>query len=522
MARTRLTNPQPLVELKRNPYQIGFLNARRMRVCRGDCTAHDGTRLWWSQLEGINCPKCGQVGIRAYRRFYLRAGRRGGKTRIGALSAIEEATVPYSIGWCCAPSYPELEDYVLPAFFSQLPAEWFDHPLTEWSEDRLDLRLPNRAIVQFRSLDDESRGAGPSLDWAWIDEGRKVREMAWNLLQPALVDRKGIAWVTSSPDWGEDWCHRQFWIPASEGRPGYWACEYRTVDNPIIDPAEVELARATMPPALFRREFEASIEYPSGTIYGELIDQVEATDDRIRQWIPEWPSLDSGRIAVIGLDPGTDHPFAGALVIVTPRGLVVAGEYLEREAPFATHAAGLKLLRGNLNPRWGIDRSAAQAAIELNQHGIFPSTAGLGGPGSVMAGIQRVYSWGAAGKLLISRTKCPRLLRQLRGYRYADVVETKLGIGKDVQVYKKDDDLPDALRYAVMLWPELPTSIDLETPLAGNRNLSLLNMKARSDLVRNIEEEANEEGLVRVTDDWTPIRGDERPLGDSALGDFYR
>ena len=82
------------------------------------------------------CPGCGKKGIRGFRFFYLRAGRRGGKTRVGALSAIEEITIPDSKGWICAPSYPELHDYVMPAFFDQLPTAWFEHPLTDWKEDR--------------------------------------------------------------------------------------------------------------------------------------------------------------------------------------------------------------------------------------------------------------------------------------------------------------------------------------------------------------------------------------------------
>src|SRR5688572_1371352 len=290
--RTKLTNPRPIIELQYNPYQIGFLQARRLRVCPGTCVSPDGLRLAWSMLESLHCPGCNQKGLRPFRRFMLRAGRRGGKTRAGALSAIEECTVPYSIGWCCAPSFPELNDYVIPAFFSQLPADWFDHELTDWSEEHLTLTLPNRAMVSFRSLDDPNRGAGPGLDWVWIDEGRKIQQLAWQLLRPALTERKGIAWVTSTPDWGEDWCHTDFFQPAVDQVPGYWATEYRTVDNPIIDAAEVESARRSMPPELFRREYEASLEYPTGTIYGELINKCEATDDEIRLWIQEWPALD--------------------------------------------------------------------------------------------------------------------------------------------------------------------------------------------------------------------------------------
>lgn len=468
------------------------------------------------------CPRCHLLGIRPYRRFFLRAGRRGGKTRIGALSAIEECTIPGSIGWCCAPSYPELEDYVMPAFFSQLPAEWFDHPETDWSEDRKSLILPNKAQVHFRSLDDPNRGTGPGLHWLWIDEARKIQELAWDIVRPALTENKGIAFLTSSPEWGEDWTHQRFFVPAEEGRPGFWATTYHTVDNPIIDPAEVEEARQTMPPELFRREYEASIEYPTGTIYGDHLALADASDEEITRWIPEWPRIDPSRPAIAGIDPGTDHPFASVLVVVTPHGLVAVGEYAARHKVFVEHAQGLKAMAGACTPRWGVDRSAAQAALELAQHGIFASQAGLGGPGSVASGIQRVYAWMATKRFKISRSRCPRLLKELKNYRWAELKENPKGLPKDAIPFKKVDDLCDALRYAVMLWPELPSPSGLDGVRPEGRDLMLLSAHDRREVARNAPPPGDEDGLIRVTDDFTQHFDDSRPLSDSVLADFYR
>lgn len=521
MGITLETNPEPILELEYNPYQWLFLQARRERACVGTCSGPDGKRLTWSVIDSVTCPSCGGRGMRTYRRMFIRAGRRGGKTRIGALSAIEEAlSVPGSKGWCCAPSYPELHDYVMPAFFSQLPKEIFDHPLSEWSADRLHLVLPNRSQVSFRSLDDPNRAAGPGLDWIWIDEGRKIQELAWNLAKPTLAERQGVAWVTTSPDWGEDWCHRNFWIPAEEGRPGFWATTYTTKDNPIIDPAIIEADRVAMPPELFRREYEASIEYPTGTIYGAVLDPCVADDDRIRQWIPEWPRIDPSRPSIVGLDPGTDHPFAGSLIIVTPFGLVVAGEYLKRSALYMTHAGGIKDMLGGpsgLTPRFGIDKSQAQAALELAQYGIYAQAA----ENAVGAGIQRVYAWMATGKMLISKVRCPLTLKYLRAYRWAALDETKKGLPTDAQPFKKDDDIPDALRYGVMLWPELPKVTDLDTADPKKRNLLLLTEHHRREIERNAPADEKDGDLVRVTDDFSPLIADQ-PVQDSSLGDFYQ
>lgn len=537
MARTRLTNPRPLVEFQYNPYQSAFLMARRLRGCPNTCVFTDrdpcepgdvGKTFTWSMLDSLVCPKCGGPGRRVWRRFYLRAGRRGGKTRVGALSAVEEATVPNSIGWACAPTFAELEDYLIPTFFSILPAEWFDHPNTEWSEDRYDLRLPNGAEVHFRSLDDPNRVTGPGLDWLWIDEARKVQPLAWQIARPALVDKKGIAFLTSSPDWGEDWCHQSFWKPASEGKPGYWAVQYRTIDNPTIDPAEIEADRATMPPEFFRREYEASVEFPTGTIYGSVLPQAEATDDRIREWIPEWPQIDPSRPAIVGLDPGTDHPFAGVLIVVTPRGLVWAREYAKRNLRYRVHALGspetgpgLKetlTLNGVLTPRWGIDKSQAQAALELSQPdiGIFAQ----GAPNDVNAGIQRMYAWLGSGKMLISKTYCPQSIKTMRVYRWADLKPNAHGLPDDVQPYKVDDDIPDAGRYAVMLWPELPTAGPEARLATGGRDLTLLPPAVQALLKRNGSEDDADGDLVRVTDSFDQQFDDSVPSA-GGFGEFY-
>lgn len=520
MARTRITNQQPVVELLYNPYQVSFLLARRLRACPNLCVDLNNERLTWSMLTGILCPLCAGKGVRPYRRFFLRAGRRGGKTVVGALSAIEEASIPNTVGWCCAPSYPELEDYVLPAFFSRLPAEWFDHPATEWSEDRLSLTLPNRSQVHFRSLDNPHRGTGPGLDWVWIDEARKIEELAWDILRPALTERKGIAFLTSSPEWGEDWTHKRFFLPAEQGQPGFWATTYTTLDNPIIDPAEIAEARATMPPELFRREYEASIEYPTGTIYGDYVGRVSASDDEIREWIPEWPLVDLTRPAIMGLDPGTDHPFAGVCFVSTPRGLVGVAEYCERSKPFFAHATGIREVLRGINPRFGIDRSAIQASIELAQHGIFCQQAS-GGPGSVQLGIQRMYAWMASGRMRISKTRCPKLLKELANYRYADVPEGQSGLGNDAQPYKKFDDLADAARYAVLLWPELPAPGHLELK-PGERDVKALSEDQQRQIRRNLTKDDTEEGLIRVTDDFSMRDEDPSPLRDSVLSDFYK
>lgn len=520
MARTRLANPDTTVTIKHQPNQQAFLHARRLRRCPKFCTDRDGHTLEWSMLDSLTCPACGAFGFRPFNRLYACAGRQSGKSSIcGGLSAVEELlSVPGSVGWACAPTHPELEDYVIPAFLRLLPQDYWDHPMSEWLEaPRYTFTAPNRAVVKFRSLDDPNRATGDTIDWLWIDEGRKIQEHAWHLAQAMLVVKNGIAFITSSPDWGDDWCYLNFGKPAEEGVPGFFFTTWKTTDSPVIDPAIIEQARATMPPALFRREFEASREYPTGTIYGDVLTEVEASDDQIREWLPEFPNIDPTRPSIVGLDPGTDLPFAAVIGIVTQRGIVVIDEYEERQKPFIEHARALRAKTAALGitPRWGIDKSGAQAALELAQHGIYAQAA----MNDVDAGIQRVYSWMAVGQLRIARSRCPNLVRCLRQYRYADPKVTDKGVQKPAP-YKKDDHLPDGLRYMVMMWPELPRAVK-QALQPGERDLSQLPAHERREIMQNLSVDNREGNLVRVTDDFTPSAPYSREV-DDGLGDFYR
>src|SRR5262245_7647565 len=118
------TNETGRVKRKFNPYQHAFQQARRARTASGR---------------------------RAYSRLGLFAGRRGGKTDAGGIAAAEEAGVPESIGWCCAPSYPELHDYVLPAVLKSMPRHWLIPGKDGYSAQHSELRLRNGARIGFRS-----------------------------------------------------------------------------------------------------------------------------------------------------------------------------------------------------------------------------------------------------------------------------------------------------------------------------------------------------------------------------------
>lgn len=421
------TAPDAPFRMLYNPYQQAFLEALDLKTASGK---------------------------RAFTRFILLAGRRGGKTTIGAVAACKEAAKPGTLGWCVAPTYGDLHDYVIPAILKVIPHGWIKK--NGWSAQHNMLSLINDSRMAFRSAEDPERMRGPGVHWTWWDEIRKINKLSWETFRPALSDYGGPAWFTTTPN-GFDWGYHAFWKRTQPGPAqikGYWGCTYMTSDNPAIPREEIEEARATLDPKWFEQEYEAKIVRFEGSIYDP--DRIEAcilrTPEQIRRIIPTWPHIPEHDKMLVGVDPGADHPFAAVYVVPTPAGLVVVGEYTRRMTSFADHAEHLKMnLRGHQNVQWAVDRTATQAMIELAQYGIQASAA----ENSVLLGIQRVQSWMRTGKLFFVEDRCPTLIDQLTTYHWKDTT-SKDGEKRREDVFKIDDDLADALRYAVMLWPELP------------------------------------------------------------------
>lgn len=433
-------NPTQSFELQNHPYQQAFLKARRLRL---------------------------PDGSRAFNRFGLFSGRRGGKTTVGAVAGVEEARTPRSLGWCVAPTYGDLHDYVIPAVMRVLPQSWILPGPNGWSAAHQTLTLRNLAQIAFRSADDPERMRGPGLDWLWLDEARKTSKLVWETVRPALADRRGAAWITTSPN-GFDWAYHSFYKLAANPkhrRPGFWAVRYRTIDNPAIPLEEIEEARATTDELWFKQEWEGEFVSFEGAIYGHRVtpcviteaeeQETDKSKNRLLQIIPTWPRIPREFPVLVGIDPGADHPFAAVKIVATHAGLVVVDEYRKRMTAYGDHVDQIRQWSyGHDQITYVVDRTATQAQIELAALGI-PTAAA---ENSVVLGIQRVQAWLKTARIFFVESRCGLLLEEMQNYRWKntyDPNETAEEKSKE-SPWKVGEDLCDALRYAVMSWPELP------------------------------------------------------------------
>ena len=373
-----------------------------------------------------------------------------------------------------------------------------------WNAEFLDLRLRNGSLIHFQTLEDPDQGRGQGLDWLWIDEICELTKAHWEVIRPSLAGDTA-AFFTTTPR-GFDFVYDELYKPAEDGVPGYWACHAPTASsaNPDISAEFLAREKAQMSDQMYRQEYEADFVVFQGAVYGGAIEpQVLRDAEAIRAVIPEWPQINANRQVLVGIDTGADHPFGASKLVVTERGIVVVGEYLYRggNRSFMEHAAWLKSMAFSHGPcpiRWAINKNDKQPRIELSQHGINTELA----QNDVVAGTERVKSWLHTKQLYFIESLVPQTIKQMKSYRWADNYNPKDEQKKlKEKVYKKEDELPDAIRYALMCWPALP-KVKQPDP---SRDLSKLpdEMRATIERMRRIDNEPKLEPSDQMGDFWS-------------------
>lgn len=186
-------------------------------------------------------------------------------------------------------------------------------------EDRR-IALPGGGEITVKSAEAPTALRGDGLDLLVVDEAAFIAgDLFYSELRPTLSDRKGRALIISTPN-GYDWFHDAY-QRGQEGRDDWQSWRFPTVDNPLIDPAEVAAAREMMPERAWRQEYLA-----------EFVDSAGAVFRDVRAAATSAPQVQAqaGHGYVIGVDwagPGRDGDYTVfAVVDSTERALV----YLER------------------------------------------------------------------------------------------------------------------------------------------------------------------------------------------------
>ena len=206
----------------------------------------------------------------------LCAGRRFGKTRLGVQLCIQTALAG-GRAWWVAPTYSiarvgwrALENAAL-SFPKEIEPKI--------SIANMEVNFPNGGFIACKSADNPQRLRGEGLDFIVIDEAAFVKEEVWHeVLRPTLTERKGGALFISTPLGVGNWFY-DLWERA-DGREDWERFKFTTVDNPAIDPEEVEAARTEVGSIVFAQEYMAEfIEAGQGLFKQDWFSYFDQMDD---------------------------------------------------------------------------------------------------------------------------------------------------------------------------------------------------------------------------------------------------
>lgn len=175
-------------------------------------------------------------------------GRRVGKTTFGECEAIDCAVEGWPVGWF-APNYKYLMDV-----FRETKRMLGGAVLkADTQEKRIELK--GGGVIDFWSCDTDDPARGRKYKLAIMDECGIVKNLltVWqSAIRPTLVDYRGSAWFLGTPKGRREFF--QLYSKGESGDPDWASFRLESVDNPIIDPAEIEAARRDLPTAVFDQE----------------------------------------------------------------------------------------------------------------------------------------------------------------------------------------------------------------------------------------------------------------------------
>ena len=205
----------------------------------------------------------GQLQIKASdARFKVVAcGRRWGKTFFAA-DYLGEATMQTERGgrdlmgfdsYYIAPTFSQAKDVM----FRLIERMWEPCIKKSWPSS-LTFEFVSGRMLQLKGADRPDRLRGVGLADAVLDEYASMRPEVWPyVVMPTMADLSPVsrALFIGSPS-GRNHFYALY-KQAEEGKAGWAAWTFRTIDSPLIPAEEIEQARETMAPHAFRQEFEA-------------------------------------------------------------------------------------------------------------------------------------------------------------------------------------------------------------------------------------------------------------------------
>ena len=374
------------------------------------------------------------------RKTVLVAGRRFGKSRLGITSLYLKAlSFPGNVSL----ESPETVLAVMPTALQARRIIWrplFDKVqhtpdllklVEECNKSEMYLKFKGKPPIRVSGANDADGDSlrGIRCYYLYADEYQDWKPHIYqSILRPALADTAGSSELkTGTPKGILNHLKTEF-------DNSQHSFHFKTLDNPFINAEDIEEARRTTHPRLFRQEYEASFEEFAAKVYTELTES---------HFIETNPNFDWD-LTVAGIDWGDRNP---AIVILGRfDNTWYQIDYWENTTNVALPSGVVFNQYKALCHKYGVSRaycdpSRPTSIIDLRELGI-PAVAGFN---PIQEGIDQVNNLIFQRKLLFCSR---RVFDTMQAYHRK---ATKDGSILDTIADAQDDHLADSLRYSLAM-----------------------------------------------------------------------
>ena len=370
----------------------------------------------------------------------INCGRRAGKSFLVAPKMVEYASQnPKSIVWYVAPNYKQAKAIMWSMLREVVPL----HSISKKNETELTIVLTNGSQIMLKGAEDPDTLRGVRIDLCIFDECAFINKWddVWKVIRPTLVDSKADVWFISTPNG-----FNHFKDLAERVEDGWKYYHFTSYDNPYIDDAELDAARAEMDDDSFQQEFMGEFRKMAGLIYKSFNRDIHMVDV---------PRLDSNYTYYRALDFGFGHNAAlGYFAVNSDQTAIYMYDGLYRNALDTDQLADsvkLKDAGKHITGAWA-DSAQPQIIEDLSLKGVRFEPVEKG-PDSVIKGITNV-----AGLLKVRPdTGKPTIMfakhldwvaNEFEQYRW--VQNKNENSAQREMPLKRDDDAMDMIRYFAM------------------------------------------------------------------------
>ncbi len=202
------------------------------------------------------------------------AGARYGKSRWAAMEVLPDILKEGSRGWIVAPTY-SLASKEFAYIHEMLCMKLGFKPKKELNVRYTTpgpqmLLFPWGSEVLTKSEDNPDSLLGEELDWLILSEASRLKEETYDMyLRARLGTRMGRVIIPTTPH-GYNWIYKRFYLPATEGKQGYWAKIVSVLENENFSREEYETAREELPEEVFEEQYNGQFVAWTGLIYNRF------------------------------------------------------------------------------------------------------------------------------------------------------------------------------------------------------------------------------------------------------------